>query len=108
MIRDNPCHINIYCDESRHTNRGDSYMVIGATSCPRDQKADIFNKIYLLKKKYNTWREFGWKTLSPNRRNFYWSLIDLFCIETNLTFRCIVVNRDNFDHDQYNLGDDEL
>lgn len=107
MTSDTTCHINIYCDESRHTNK-DAYMVIGALACPREQKTDIFRKINLLKKEHNTWREFGWKTLSPSRRDFYWSLIELLRSEPGLSFRCIVVNRSILDHDQYNLGDDEL
>ena len=101
-------HINIYCDESRHTsNPEDPYMVIGALSCPREQKEDISRKINLLRKKYDTWREFGWKTLSPSRRDFYWALIDLFRNE-ELAFRCLVVDRNILDHAKYNLGDEEL
>lgn len=102
-------HINIYCDESRHTsNPEDKYMVIGAISCPREQREEFARRINLIKKKFNTWREFGWKTLSPNRRDFYWSLLGFFAEEQNLSFRCIVVDCNVLDHDKFNFGDEEL
>ena len=103
------CDLNIYCDESRHTsNADDSFMVIGALACPREQKHTLTQKINLLRKEHNTWREFGWKTLSPNRHDFYWSLMELFRNSSDLTFRCLVVDRNALDHEQFNKGDDEL
>jgi hypothetical protein len=103
------CNVNIYCDESRHTsNADDSFMVIGALSCPRNMKNDYTRKINLLRKEHETWREFGWKTLSPNRRDYYWALLTLFSDSQDLSFRCLVVDRNILDHDQFNKGDDEL
>lgn len=101
--------INIYCDESRHTSDpADAYMVIGGVACPRDAKREIVHHIHMLKKKYNTQGEFGWKRLSPNRRDFYWAILDFFARESQLAFRCIVVNRNILDHEKYNQGDQEL
>ncbi len=101
-------HINIYCDESRHTsNPEDNYMVIGALSCPRDQREEVTRQINQIKKAFNTWGEFGWKTLSPNRRDFYWSLLEFFA-KQNLCFRCIVVDCSILDHNRFNFGDEEL
>jgi len=104
----NQNNINIYCDESRHTNKNNDFMVIGALSCPRDQKSGILLKINSLRKKHNVWREFGWKTVSPSRKDFYFELMNVFCKETGFAFRCIVVDKRTLDHDQYNMGDDEL
>lgn len=102
-------HINIYCDESRHTsNPEDPYMVIGALSCPRNRREELSRHINLIKKNFNTWKEFGWKTLSPNRHDFYWTLLDFFANEPDLCFRCIVVDCNDLDHDKYNFGDAEL
>lgn len=101
--------INIYCDESRHTsNPDDPFMVIGALSCPRNRKEGLTRQINLLRKQHDVWREFGWKTLSPSRHDFYWALLDLFCNDPDLAFRCIVVDRNILDHDQFNRGDNEL
>lgn len=103
------CEMNIYCDESRHTSDpSDAFMVIGAISCPREQKREIVNKIHRLKGRFNAQGEFGWKRLSPNKKDFYWALIDLFKENEALSFRCIVVDRNGLDHDKYNLGDEEL
>lgn len=101
--------MNIYCDESRHTsNPEDAYMVIGALSCPRDQKPLLTQKINLIKKEHGVGGEFGWKKLSPNHKDFYWELLELFKNESSLCFRCLVVDRNILDHGKYNLGDDEL
>lgn len=102
-------HFNVYCDESRHTsNPEDPFMVIGALSCPREKREEITRRINEIRKQHNTWREFGWKTLSPNRRDFYWALLELFASEPSLSFRCIVVDRTVLNHEQYNDGDNEL
>ncbi|OPY10197.1 MAG: hypothetical protein A4E66_01618 [Syntrophus sp. PtaB.Bin001] len=103
-------HISIYCDEkSRHTsNPDDPYMVIGALSCPRERKEEFTQRINRMRKIHDVWREFGWKTLSPSRRDFYWALLDFFRCESELAFRCLVVDRNILDHEQYNQGDNEL
>ncbi len=107
---DNPlCEMNVYCDESRHTSdKSDIYMVIGAISCPREYKREIVHQVHCLKRRFNTQGEFGWKRLSPNRKDFYWELIELFKKDEHLSFRCIVVDRTCLDHDKYNMGDGEL
>lgn len=99
--------INIYCDESRHTSGEDNYMVIGAISCDREFKKEIVHKIHFLKQKHNTQGEFGWKKLSPNRKEFYFELIELF-MANPLYFKCIVVDKRELNHEQYNHGDKEL
>jgi len=99
---------NIYCDESRHTSDpADRYTVIGAVSCPREKKREIVHRINCLKARYQTQGEFGWKRLSPNRRDFYWALLELFRDEP-IAFRCLTVDRNMLDHKTYNKGDAEL
>lgn len=83
-------------------------MVIGALSYPRVKKARIVKEIHLIKKHFSIGPEFGWKTLSPNKKEFYRALINLFKKESDMRFRCIVVNRSSLDHEQYNYGDEEL
>ncbi len=109
MTEIKPNSINVYCDESRHTSdKNDRFMVIGAISCPRTVKRDLVYTIHCLKKKYHAQGEFGWKRLSPNRKDFYWELIEVFKTNENLSFRCILVDRSTLDHVRYNLGDEEL
>jgi len=101
--------INIYCDESRHTSDpSDAYMVIGAIACPRERKRDIVHEIHQLKGKYKSQGEFGWKRISPNKKEFYLELVELFSRDQHLSFRCLVVDRNTLDHDLYNRGDPEL
>ena len=101
-------HINIYCDESRHTSDPtDPYMVIGAIACPREHKREIVHTINQLKAHYNTQGEFGWKRLSPNKEPFYHALLELFFRDPQLEFRVLVADRQTLDHAS-NDGDHEL
>lgn len=101
--------MNIYCDESRHTSDpSDPYMVIGGIACPRELKRDIVHQIHQLKGRYKAQGEFGWKRISPNKKGFYFELIELFARDQQLTFRCLVVDRNILDHELYNEGDPEL
>lgn len=103
-----PMHYNIYCDESRHTSDPlDTYMVIGAISCPREHKREVVHAIHKLKAKYSAQGEFGWKRLSPNRETFYLELLQLFARDEQLQFRALVANRRTLEHESNN-GDKEL
>lgn len=100
---------NVYCDESRHTSDpSQPYIVIGALQCPREEKHRIVGRLHGLMSKNGIKTEFGWKKLSPNKAEFYQSLIKLFSEENSLSFRCIVVDRRQLDHEQWNDGDKEL
>ncbi|MGE9294428.1 MAG: DUF3800 domain-containing protein [Puniceicoccales bacterium] len=100
---------NLYCDESRHTSDiSQHFAVIGALQCPRGEKKRIVHRIHSLMAKYKVHGEVGWKRLSPNRREFYFTLLQLFVEEPNLCFRCIVVDRRQLDHQKWNDGDAEL
>lgn len=95
----------IYCDESRHTSdSGDRYMVIGAVSCPASRKRDLVRRVHNLRAIHSTQGEFGWKRLSPNKRQFYWDVMALFVNEADLQFRCIVVDKREFISDDAELG----
>lgn len=99
------CEYLIYCDESRHTSdSGDRYMVIGAISCPVQKKRDLVRRIHNLRAIHAAQGEFGWKRLSPNKRGFYWDLLDLFSKDSDLQFRCIVVEKSTFASEDFELG----
>lgn len=100
---------NVYCDESRHTSDpSQPYIVIGALQCFREDKRRIVHRLHSLMALNGIRTEFGWKKVSPNKENFYRDLIKLFIEEEGLTFRCIVVDRRQLDHGQWNGGDKEL
>lgn len=63
--------VNIYCDESRYSNNEDPYLVIGAVKCLRDKKPEIANALIKMKRAYGIGGEFGWKTASRNKKDFY-------------------------------------
>jgi hypothetical protein len=101
--------VNVYCDESRHTSDpSDKYMVIGAIACPRPAKREVVGAIHRLQARHRAHGEIGWKRVSPNRKELFWDLIQLFETRTDLDFRCLVVNRETLDHSAYSGGDDEL
>lgn len=87
--------INIYCDESRYSNADDPYLIIGAVKCLRDKKPEIVSDLNAIKAKYGIGGEFGWKTASKSKGDFYKAVIDWFSACDDLCFRCVVVNKEN-------------
>jgi len=101
--------INIYCDESRHTSdAADRYLVIGALSCPREAKPAIVHDLHLLQARHSARGEFGWNKVAPGKAAFFEDLTRLFLDRPELRFRCLVADRSQFKHDEFNDGDKEL
>lgn len=101
--------INIYCDESRHTSDvADRYLVIGALSCPREAKHDLVHAIHLLQARHSARGEFGWNKVAPGKSAFFRDLAEFFVQQPELRFRCLVADRSQFKHDEFNDGDKEL
>lgn len=89
-----PDHImSIYCDESRHCNKDDDYLVIGAIKCPDSMKRALVYELNQLKRNYGIGKEFGWKTVSPNKHEFYEQVVEWFFSKEMLQFRCIAANK---------------
>jgi hypothetical protein len=100
---------NIYCDESRHTSdTADQYLVIGAMSCPRDAKREIVHRVRLLQAKHGARGEFGWNKVAPGKAAFFEELTRLFLELPELRFRCLITDRTQLKHDEFNEGDKEL
>lgn len=87
--------INIYCDESRYTNRRDPYLVIGAVRFERIYKQSVCDMLKYLKHTHRVGGEFGWKHISWTRGQFYLDVIDWFALADEVSFRCIVANKRN-------------
>lgn len=95
-----PRHVNIYCDESRYSNPNDPYLVIGAVKCMRDDKRELVRQLDALKRSHGIGGEFGWKSASRNKGDFYRAAIDWFLGCDGLLFRCVVANKGNlWSHD---------
>lgn len=86
---------NIYCDESRYSNNQDSYLVIGAVKCLREDKADIVSDIERLKARHGISGEIGWKTVSKSKADFYMEIVDWFANSNRIVFRCVMANKRN-------------
>lgn len=85
--------VNIYCDESRYSNNEDPYLVIGAVKCLRDKKPEIANALIKMKRAYGIGGEFGWKTASRNKEDFYRAVLSWFINCDDVLFRCVVANK---------------
>ncbi len=88
---------NIYCDESCHLeNDKIPIMVLGGIKCPKYSRKKISTDIKKLKEKYglSNFNEIKWQSISKNKLNFYLDLIDYFFDNDNLTFRAIIINKD--------------
>ena len=100
---------NIYCDESCHLpNDSSDIMVLGAITCSKEEKQEIFEDIRNIKKKHNvrTWNEIKWTKVSISKIDMYKELIDYFFDNKNLSFRGLVAkNKNELDHNKYNDGD---
>lgn len=104
--------INIYCDESCHLEHDEAKaMLLGAISCPDNEKARVYSEIRAIKKKHglSTWAEIRWTGVSPSKQAFYIDLISFFFEEDALSFRAVVAKeKSNLNHMRYNGGSHDL
>ncbi len=104
---------DVYCDEALpdlFTTKKPraQYLMIGSLWLPSEYRNDLKEKIKKIREDYNTFSEIKWTKVSPNRLEFYESLIDLFfSYGTELRFRCIAVDHTKVNMDYHN-GDREL
>lgn len=107
---------NIFCDESRQdllassesitdTNR---FSCIGGIMVPALSRERIKGDIEKIQKKYNTYGELKWGTVSSSRIDFYLELIDYFFCENEISFRTVVIDSSKINNEVYNDSDQEL
>lgn len=107
---------NIYCDESCHLqNDSASTMVLGAVTCHRDQVARVSEELRRLKMEYHLLStedrqkgrqqqfEVKWTKVSPAKVHFYRDWIKFFFAEPALSFRAVVINKSDLDHQNWEL-----
>ncbi len=95
----------VYCDEANPdvltSNKPHAqHLMIGSLWLPDKFREEIKSRITALRRQHEAWGEIKWSKVSPNRKDFYVGLIDLFIsYGDNLRFRCIAV-----DHTQLNVA----
>lgn len=103
---------NIYCDESCHLKNDSSpVMILGAVSCPVEQKREIFDDIRAIKIKYGLSSRFEikWSKVSMSKIDFYMELLTYFWNNKNLNYRGLVATgKQDLNHEKYNDGDIDL
>jgi len=101
---------NIYCDESCHLeNDKQPIMLIAGVWCPKTEVKNISHDITTLQKKHNACGEIKWTKLSPSRLDFFKEIIEYFFNNSNLHYRCLVVNnKERLDHALFNQGSHDL
>ena len=89
----------VYCDEANpdvltSESPRARYLMIGSLWLPVELRNEIKSRVAALRLRHKAWGEIKWSKVSPNRRDFYVELIDLFVsYGDNLRFRCIAVDR---------------
>src|SRR5690554_732661 len=89
----------VYCDEANpdvltSANPRARHLMIGSLWLPEELRNEIKSRVGALRERHQAWGEIKWSKVSPNRRDFYVELIDLFfAYGDNLRFRCIAVDR---------------
>jgi hypothetical protein len=89
----------VYCDEANpdvltSANPRARHLMIGSLWLPEDLRNEIKSRVGALRERHQAWGEIKWSKVSPNRRDFYVELIDLFfAYGDNLRFRCIAVDQ---------------
>lgn len=75
--------IDIFCDESCHLNNKDfTVTVLGAIYCEKKDKAEIYEEIRKLKRKYKIGikSEIKWTKVCDSKLEFYKELTEFFFI----------------------------
>lgn len=97
---------NIYCDESCHLEHDEAnVMLFGAVWCPTAVARELSLKIVDLARRHRMLGELKWNKVCPSRKALYLELVDLFFSESDLHFRCVIVDdKSKLNHEQFNQG----
>lgn len=106
---------NIYCDESCHLASAkitseNRFMVLGGISCPDSMKDEIFQRIKDIKKDNGLTHlaEMKWTKVSNGKINAYKDLINYFFDCNDLSFRAVVIDKNDLNHDAFNHNHDQF
>jgi hypothetical protein len=106
--------VEVYCDESRPelfvrsaADKNPAKTLIGSVWLPAEQRATYKQAISTLRQTHDVWGEVKWTKVSPSRLDFYLALVDFF-FESDVRFRCIVVDSAKLDLKTFHQADSEL
>ncbi|MFT7099469.1 MAG: hypothetical protein ACJAS6_001351 [Rickettsiales bacterium] len=106
---------NIYCDESCHLESknvtpDNRFMVLGAISCPVSKKDEIFERIKSIKKAGNMTNlsEMKWTKVAKGKLDIYKDLINYFFDCSDLSFRSVVIDKEQLNHANFNQNHDDF
>ena len=102
---------NIYCDESCHLEHDrQKVMILSAIRCPKNERKQIYNDIRKIKQEHgvNSLTEVKWTKISKSKINLYKDLIEYFYVNNNLSFRAVIINKNQIDIKRYNKNFDEF
>lgn len=103
--------INIYCDESCYLEHDhQSKMILGSIRCAKKYKKRIVNDIRAIKKRYhmNPFCELKWTKVSFNKLALYKELIIYFFHNPHLTFRAVIIDKNQLKHFKFHQSHDEF
>jgi len=103
----------IYCDESRQdlfSSKKESeskYTLIGGVWIEASKRQEYKDQIKVIRSKYKALGEIRWNTVSPSKLDFYLDIINFF-FDTDIRFRCIVIEKENLNLVRFHKSDHEL
>lgn len=104
-----PDLVRVYGDESRQTQH--RYMLQGTLWIPDAYHSDFDKDCDLVRQNHNIFGHMKWTKVSAGKYNAYRDFVDVFFryMRTGkASFRAIIVDTHQLDHQKYNQGDEEL
>jgi len=102
---------NIYCDESCHLeNDQQSVMILSAIRCLKSERKQIYSDIRNIKITHgiSPTTEVKWTKVSKTKINLYKELIEYFFASDNISFRAVIIDKNQLDIKKYNKNFDEF
>jgi hypothetical protein len=98
---------NIYCDESTHIeNDGEPYMLLSYVSTPYHLLKMHNKNIREMKMQHFYRGEMKWSKISKSQYPFYNEVVEYFFSNESLSFRTIVIDKSQLNHEAFNQNHD--
>lgn len=102
--------ILVFLDESGHLKNNEGYMVLGCIWGQQNAINELSNKIKALKTDYNIplRREIKWTKVSDSKKDYYLSLLGVFCDTDGVNYRGVIVDKNKIDNQLFHQTDDDF